>query len=84
MLSLWPTANTCYDHWTVQPSKYINTLFVPKGGAIPVDFQSLSTQGIFDVVRINNNSFSLSLSAAHIISWAIISYLMEFRIILFF
>ncbi|XP_042942189.1 uncharacterized protein YNL011C isoform X2 [Carya illinoinensis] len=31
------------------PSKYINTLLVPKDGEIPVDIQRLAAQGIFNV-----------------------------------
>ncbi|XP_052877304.1 uncharacterized protein LOC128283931 [Gossypium arboreum] len=37
-----------------QPSQYINTLLVPKDGEIPIDIQSLSSQGIFDVVIVNS------------------------------
>ncbi|MBA0626872.1 hypothetical protein Godav_004458, partial [Gossypium davidsonii] len=36
------------------PSQYINTLLVPKDGEIPIDIQSLSSQGIFDVVIVNS------------------------------
>nr|AGG38108.1 maternal effect embryo arrest 18-3 protein [Dimocarpus longan] len=32
------------------PSQYINTLLVPKEGAIPLDLQCLASQGIFDLV----------------------------------
>ncbi|PPS13345.1 hypothetical protein GOBAR_AA07237 [Gossypium barbadense] len=36
------------------PSQYINTLLVPEDGEIPIDIQSLSSQGIFDVVIVNS------------------------------
>lgn len=37
---------------SMQPSQYINTILVPKGGEIPIDFQRLAAQGIFNVVCI--------------------------------
>ncbi|XP_039038362.1 gluconeogenesis factor-like [Hibiscus syriacus] len=36
------------------PSQYINTVLVPKDGEIPIDIQSLSSHGIFDVVVVNS------------------------------
>lgn len=36
------------------PSQYINTLFVPKDGAIPVDIEDLATQGISNVVVVDS------------------------------
>ncbi|KAL4563291.1 hypothetical protein LXL04_027331 [Taraxacum kok-saghyz] len=36
------------------PSEYINTIFVPKDGEIPVDIKSLATQGIVHVVRVDS------------------------------
>ncbi|GJR70912.1 maternal effect embryo arrest 18 [Tanacetum coccineum] len=35
------------------PSQYINTIFVPKDGQIPVDIKSLAAQGIVHVVHAN-------------------------------
>ncbi|KAL2340562.1 hypothetical protein Fmac_008502 [Flemingia macrophylla] len=36
------------------PSHYINTLFVPRDGEIPVDVDCLAAQGIFDVIVIDS------------------------------
>lgn len=36
----------------LQPSQYINTVFVPKDGQIPVDIDFLSSQGIVNVVCV--------------------------------
>ncbi|XP_048141518.1 uncharacterized protein LOC115752930 isoform X2 [Rhodamnia argentea] len=36
------------------PNQYINTLFVPKDGAIPVDIENLATQGISNVVVVDS------------------------------
>lgn len=36
----------------MQPSEYINTIFVPKDGQIPIDINCLAAQGIFDVVFV--------------------------------
>lgn len=36
----------------LQPNQYINTIFVPKGGQIPIDTDKLAAQGIFRVVRV--------------------------------
>ncbi|KAI4323714.1 hypothetical protein L6164_023299 [Bauhinia variegata] len=38
------------------PSHYINTLFVPRDGEIPVDIDRLAAQGIFDVVVVDSIS----------------------------
>ncbi|CAI0444886.1 unnamed protein product [Linum tenue] len=35
-------------------SQYVNTLLVPKGGAIPIDLHSLNAQGIFDVIVVDS------------------------------
>ncbi|XP_015066963.1 uncharacterized protein YNL011C [Solanum pennellii] len=35
-------------------NKYINTLLVPKNGLIPVDKESLASQGIFNVVTVDS------------------------------
>ncbi|KAL7592632.1 hypothetical protein Lser_V15G32355 [Lactuca serriola] len=37
-----------------QPSEYINTIFVPKDGEIPVDMKSLATLGIVHVVSVES------------------------------
>ncbi|KAL2253162.1 UNVERIFIED_CONTAM: hypothetical protein Sindi_0110900 [Sesamum indicum] len=37
-----------------RPSQYINTIFVPKDGQIPLDIDSLAAQGIFDVVTVDS------------------------------
>ncbi|XP_047262841.1 putative gluconeogenesis factor isoform X4 [Capsicum annuum] len=39
---------------TNPPNKYINTLLVPKNGLIPVDIESLGSQGIFNVVTVDS------------------------------
>lgn len=36
------------------PNKYVNTLLVPKNGQIPVDIESLASQGIFNVVTVDS------------------------------
>ncbi|KAH6763629.1 maternal effect embryo arrest 18 [Perilla frutescens var. frutescens] len=36
------------------PSQYINTIFVPKDGQIPIDTDNLSAQGIFRVVTVES------------------------------
>ncbi|KAL8192165.1 hypothetical protein R6Q57_028027 [Mikania cordata] len=36
------------------PSEYINTIFVPNDGQIPVDIKCLATQGIVNVVRVES------------------------------
>ncbi|XP_056175671.1 uncharacterized protein YNL011C isoform X1 [Syzygium oleosum] len=36
------------------PSQYINTLFVPKDGAIPVDIENLAAHGILKVVVVDS------------------------------
>ncbi|XP_073037390.1 uncharacterized protein YNL011C-like [Primulina eburnea] len=36
------------------PNQYINTIFVPKDGQIPLDIDCLAAQGIFNVVTINS------------------------------
>ncbi|KGN65646.1 uncharacterized protein LOC101203756 isoform X1 [Cucumis sativus] len=36
------------------PDQYINTILVPKDGEIPVDFQALAAQGIFDVIVVDS------------------------------
>lgn len=36
------------------PSEYINTVFVPKDGEIPVDIKYLATQGIVHVVNVES------------------------------
>ncbi|KAM7525038.1 hypothetical protein LguiA_014940 [Lonicera macranthoides] len=36
------------------PSKYINTLLVPKDGQIPVDVENLAAQGIFHVITVDS------------------------------
>ncbi|KAL0407417.1 UNVERIFIED_CONTAM: hypothetical protein Slati_4055600 [Sesamum latifolium] len=37
-----------------KPSQYVNTIFVPKDGQIPLDIDSLAAQGIFDVVTVDS------------------------------
>lgn len=34
----------------MQPKDYVNALLVPKGGQIPLDVETLASQGIFHVV----------------------------------
>ncbi|XP_073147601.1 uncharacterized protein YNL011C [Henckelia pumila] len=41
-----------------QPNQYINTIFVPKDGQIPLDIDCLAAQGIFNVVTIDSSSDS--------------------------
>ncbi|XP_073297389.1 uncharacterized protein YNL011C isoform X2 [Primulina huaijiensis] len=36
------------------PNQYINTIFVPKDGQIPLDIECLAAQGIFNVVTIDS------------------------------
>lgn len=36
------------------PSKYINTILVPRDGEIPVDVENLAGQGILDVILVNS------------------------------
>ncbi|KAI3466728.1 hypothetical protein Pfo_023391 [Paulownia fortunei] len=36
------------------PSQYINTIFVPKDGQIPIDIDCLAAQGIFRVVTVDS------------------------------
>ncbi|CAA0819920.1 maternal effect embryo arrest 18 [Striga hermonthica] len=36
------------------PSQYINTVFAPKEGQIPIDIDSLAAQGIFHVVTVDS------------------------------
>ncbi|KAL2494890.1 maternal effect embryo arrest 18 [Forsythia ovata] len=36
------------------PNEYINTIFVPKGGQIPVDVDCLAAQGIFHVITVDS------------------------------
>lgn len=38
----------------MQPSKYINTLLVPRNSTVSVDVECLAAQGIFDVVCLPN------------------------------
>lgn len=37
---------------SLQPSRYITTLLVPKDGQIPIDIKCLAAQGIFNVVSM--------------------------------
>ncbi|KAM7530610.1 hypothetical protein LguiB_034020 [Lonicera macranthoides] len=43
--------HNCLKH---PPSKYINTLLVPKDGQIPVDVENLAAQGIFHVITVDS------------------------------
>ncbi|KAH6758152.1 maternal effect embryo arrest 18 [Perilla frutescens var. frutescens] len=43
-----------HNSLTDPPSQYINTIFVPKDGQIPIDTDNLSAQGIFRVVTVES------------------------------
>lgn len=39
---------------TNHPKKYINTIFVPRNGEIPVDLRALKNDGIYDVITVDS------------------------------
>ncbi|KAM7255308.1 hypothetical protein ACFE04_020549 [Oxalis oulophora] len=43
--------NNCLKN---HPSKYVNTLLVPKGGEVPIDAEKLATQGIINVIVVDS------------------------------